>query len=84
MQYAMSRLGYGATPHLLQLSPWRVFGVHPGQARRTFLWPSRSGTEWIMHAKSGYTAYRVPVREAEDYFHVQHQASLTQVAERCG
>lgn len=44
----------------------------------------RSGAEWIMHAKSGYTAYRVPVREAEDYFHVQHQASLTQVAERCG
>eukprot|EP00913_Durusdinium_trenchii_P025190 g23649.t1 len=50
--------------------------------------PHLTGAEWIMHAKSGYTAYRVPVREAEDYFHVQHQAGrneseIAQNFQRC-
>ena len=32
-----------------------------------------SGSEWIMHAKSGYTAYRVPVADAARYYNVQIQ-----------
>lgn len=35
-----------------------------------------NGSEWIMHAKSGYTAYRVPVAAAKDYYHVQIQVSF--------
>lgn len=35
---------------------------------------NRNGSEWIMHAKSGYTAYRVPVAQAASYYDVQIQA----------
>ncbi|CAJ1344249.1 unnamed protein product [Effrenium voratum] len=38
------------------------------------------GSEWVMHAKSGYTAYRVPVATAADYYHVQKQAGRNETA----
>ena len=34
------------------------------------------GSEWIMHAKSGYTAYRVATETAAEYYHVHQEASL--------
>jgi len=34
----------------------------------------RDGREWIMHAKSGYTAYRVPVQKAQHYYANMHDA----------
>ena len=37
---------------------------------------AKRGSEWVMHAKSGYTAYRVPVATAADYYHVQKQARV--------
>jgi len=48
----------------------------------------RDGAEWIMHAKSGYTAYRVPVKKANDYHHAMQEAAKeeTQIArnfQRC-
>eukprot|EP00434_Breviolum_minutum_P013941 symbB.v1.2.012294.t1/scaffold848.1/size158107/5 len=39
---------------------------------------SRNGSEWIMHAKSGYTAYRVPVADAARYYNVQIQAGRSE------
>jgi len=35
---------------------------------------TRDGTEWLMHAKSGYTAYRVPLYKASDYYHFMRAA----------
>ena len=40
--------------------------------------PPCPGSEWIMHAKSGYTAYRVPVAQAASYYDVQIQVRLDQ------
>eukprot|EP00746_Dinoflagellata_sp_MGD_P058358 gnl/MRDRNA2_/MRDRNA2_249998_c0_seq1.p1 gnl/MRDRNA2_/MRDRNA2_249998_c0~~gnl/MRDRNA2_/MRDRNA2_249998_c0_seq1.p1 ORF type:complete len:469 (-),score=67.01 gnl/MRDRNA2_/MRDRNA2_249998_c0_seq1:106-1512(-) len=36
----------------------------------------RDGREWIMHAKSGYTAYRVPVQKAKEYYDAMHKSGL--------
>lgn len=74
---------FGRGPHLT--GPYRGLARLGGEFN---LAGARDGAEWIMHAKSGYTAYRVPVREAEDYFHVQHQAGrneseIAQNFQRC-
>ncbi|CAE6959123.1 CPK2 [Symbiodinium natans] len=33
-----------------------------------------NGSEWVMHAKSGYTAYRVSPETAAEYYHAQREA----------
>ena len=59
--------------------PNGVRGAYRGLARmggEFNLAGNRNGSEWVMHAKSGYTAYRVPVAAAKDYYHVQIQVGF--------
>jgi len=52
-------------------------GTYRGVARfggELLLFGLKDGGEWIMHAKSGYTAYRVPVEKATKYYEQMQQA----------